>query len=63
MTPVAPRIVHDVPYVMRIKQASHFAWQVQDLVRLKCHFSWHVQYLVKPKFHFSWQANTLSNTL
>ena len=35
MTPVAPRIVNDVSYVMRIKQASHFGWQVQHLVKLK----------------------------
>ena len=27
MTPVAPRIVNDVSYVVRIKHASHFAWQ------------------------------------
>ena len=34
MTLVAPRIVNDVSYVTRIKQASHFAWQAQHLVRL-----------------------------
>ena len=47
MTPVAPRIVNDVSYVTRrIKQASHFAWQVQHLVKFKCHFSRQVQHLV-----------------
>ena len=34
MTPVAPRIVNDVSYVMTIKQSSHFSWQAQYLVRL-----------------------------
>ena len=34
MTPVALRIVNEVSYVMMIKQASHFAWQAQYLVRL-----------------------------
>ena len=35
MTPVAPRIVNEVSYVMRtIKQSSHFSWQAQYLVRL-----------------------------
>ena len=27
VTPVAPRIVNDVSCVVRIKHASHFAWQ------------------------------------
>ena len=35
MTPVAPRIVNDVSYVMRINHHSHFAWQVQYLVKLE----------------------------
>ena len=34
MTPVAPRIVNDVSYVMRTKYASLSAWQAQYLVRL-----------------------------
>ena len=34
MTPVAPRIVNDVSYVTRINHHSHFAWQVQYLVRM-----------------------------
>ena len=34
MTPVAPRTVNDVSYVMRTKYASHFSWQAQYLVRL-----------------------------
>ena len=32
--PVAPRIVHDVSYVTRINDASHFSWQAQYLVTL-----------------------------
>ena len=33
--PVAPRIVNDVSSVTRITHESHFAWQVQYLVRLE----------------------------
>ena len=33
--PVAPRIVNDVSYVMRINHEIHFAWQAQYLVRLE----------------------------
>ena len=33
MTPVAPRIVNDVSNVTRMKQANHFLWQVQYLVK------------------------------
>ena len=33
--PVAPRIVNDVSYVMRINHQIHFAWQAQYLVRLE----------------------------
>ena len=32
--PVAPRIVNDVSYVMRINHEIHFAWQAQYLVKL-----------------------------
>ena len=49
MTDVAARIGNDVSYVTRIKHASHFPWQAQYLVKLKCHFSWQAQYLVKVK--------------
>ena len=31
----------------RIDHESHFAWQAQYLVKLKCHFSWQAQYSVK----------------
>ena len=31
---VAPRIVNDVSYVMRINHGIHFAWQAQYLVKL-----------------------------
>ena len=34
MSPVAPRIVLDVSYVMRINHAIHFACQAQYLVNL-----------------------------
>ena len=47
MSAVALRIVNDVSHVMRINDASHFAWQAQYLVKLKCHFSWQAQYSVK----------------
>ena len=40
MTLLAPRIVNDVSYVMRINHEIHFAWQAQYLVKLECHFSW-----------------------
>ena len=33
--PVAPRIVHDLSYVMRINRDTRFAWQAQYLVRLE----------------------------
>ena len=33
--PVAPRIVTDVSYVMRINHDIPFAWQAQYLVRLQ----------------------------
>ena len=32
---VAPRIVNDVSYVMRINHVIHFAWQAQYLVKLE----------------------------
>ena len=35
MLTVAPRILNDVSYVMRINHESHFAWQAQYLVRLE----------------------------
>ena len=35
MTLVAPRIVNDVSYVMRINHEIYFAWQAQYLVRLE----------------------------
>ena len=47
MTRVSPRIVNSVSCVKRIDHESHFAWQAQYLVKLKCHFSWQAHYLVK----------------
>ena len=35
---VAPRIVNDVSYVMRINHEIHFAWQAQYLVKLEAAF-------------------------
>ena len=47
VTPVAPRIVNDVSYLMQINHETHFAWQAQYLVKLQCHFSWQAQLFVK----------------
>ena len=33
---VAPRILNDVSYVMRINHEISFAWQAQCLVKLDC---------------------------
>ena len=33
---VAPRILNDVSYVMRINHEIPFAWQAQCLVKLDC---------------------------
>ena len=33
--PVAPRIVNDVAYAMRINHEIHFVWQAQYLLRLE----------------------------
>ena len=46
MTFVAPRIVNDVSYVMRINHEIHFSWQAQYLVDLDCHFFWQAQHFV-----------------
>ena len=43
MTGLAPRIGNDVSYAMRMKDAIHFAWQAQYLVRLEGDFSWQAQ--------------------
>ena len=47
MTLLAPRIVNDVSYVMRINHEIHFAWQAQYLVKLEGHFSWQGQHFVQ----------------
>ena len=46
MTPVPPRIANGISYVTRINYYSHFAWQVQYLVKVECDFSWQAQHLV-----------------
>ena len=43
---LAPRILNDVSYVMRINHEMHFAWQAQYLVKLECDFSCQAQHLV-----------------
>ena len=49
--PVAPRIVNDVSYLMRINHAIHFAWQAHYLVRLEG------QYLLKLEAAFCCSAH------
>ena len=36
--PVAPRIVNDLSYVMRINRDTPFAWQAQYLLKLEIAF-------------------------
>ena len=36
-----------MPYVTRINDEIHFAWQAQYLVKLECDFSWQVQHFVQ----------------
>ena len=43
VTFVAPCIIDDILYIMRIIHKIHFAWQAQYLVTLECHFSWQAQ--------------------
>ena len=52
---VAPRIVNEVSYVMRINHEIHFAWQAQYFNH-EIHFAWQAQHLVKFMCHFSWQG-------
>ena len=44
---VAPRIVNDVSYLMRINHEIHFARQAQYLVKFECHFSWQAQHFAQ----------------
>ena len=67
MTLVAPRIVNDVSYVMRINHEIHFAWQAQYLVKLEddsccsAHCKNDVSYVMRinHEIHFAWQAQYL----
>ena len=66
MTLVAPRIVNDVSYLMRINHEIHFAWQAQYLVKLDCDSccSAHcndVSYVTRINHHshFAWQVQYL----
>ena len=36
-----------MPYVTRINDEIHFAWQAQYLVKLECDFSWQAQHFVQ----------------
>ena len=44
VTWLAPRIVNDVSYAMRMKDAIHFAWQAQYLLSLKGDFTCSTQW-------------------
>ena len=59
--PVAPRIVNDVSYVMRINHEIHFAWQAQYLVPLAPRIVNDVSYVmwINHDIHFAWQAQYL----
>ena len=67
MTPVAPRIVNEVSYVMMMNYACHFSWQAQYLVSLEgdigcsAHCIHEVSYVTRMNYacHFSWQAQYL----
>ena len=61
MLTVAPRIVNDVSYVMRINHEIHFAWQAQYLVRLDPRIVNDVSYVMRinHEIHFAWQAQYL----
>ena len=66
MTLVAPRIVNDVSYVMRINHEIHFAWQAQYLLKLEddsccSRIVKDLPYVstVNHEIHFAWQAQYL----
>ena len=57
--PVAPRIVNDVSYVMRINHHIPFAWQAQYLVRLE----WDSCRSAHSKWRFICDAETIQSFL
>ena len=64
--PVAPRIVNDVSYVMRINHDIPFAWQAQYLVKLQVTLAalrvgHDVSYVTRitDDSYFGWQAQYL----
>ena len=64
MLTVAPRIVNDVSYVMRINHEIHFAWQAQYLWRVLTvapRIVNDVSYVMRinHEIHFAWQAQYL----
>ena len=67
MSLLAPRIVNEVSYVMRITDDIHLAWQAQYLVKLKGPLVAPrivnvVSYFtrINDEFHFAWQAQYLA---
>ena len=44
---VAPHIVNDILYLMRINHEINFAWQAQYLAKLEGYFSWQARHFVK----------------
>ena len=67
MTLVAPRILNDVSYVMRINHEIPFAWQAQCLVKLDCDSCYTPRIVndvscetrIHHEIHFAWQAQYL----
>ena len=67
MTIIAPRIVNNVSYAIRINHDSHFAWQVQYLVMMEddnscsAHCEYNVSYVtgINDESHFAWQVQYL----
>ena len=67
MTLVAPRIVNDVSYVMRINHEIHVKWQAHYLVKLEDdtivapRIVNDVSYVMRinHEIHFAWQAQYL----
>ena len=66
ITSVAPRIVNNVSYVLRINHQNDFSWQAQYLVMLQVtsvapRIVNNVSYVtgINHESHFSWQAQYL----
>ena len=64
MALVAPRIVNDFSYLMRINHEIHFAWQAQYLVKLipvapRIVNDVSCETRINHEIHFAWQAQYL----